>query len=429
MYQRTAMAILMTVFITLLSCQKKEERTLVINQIEAPSQSASGGVIDGGGSGYEYPTEQDIQETLQKALEQISTTEEGMNFSVHLVDQLAIEYNGYEDKLENLTFLQKVLVELVGLPTRIQMRRRKLCERKAERDCDSLYPLKRQGLGTIVNSDNVELKHKCHDLYHRERVGAVSSFSRDARICLSLEQLKKVPTISLHRSILALLFHEASHMLNYKTEKEAEIIENYINSEYEYIKSLMDGLADSVSLERTRNNLALRRIKDHVEVPLKAYKNASNNPGAFQFWEYENIRYDLKYFDISIVEKSLIDAHKKLNDPDTFFRFSLYYDYKNEYLFTQLREKASQKIIDLLEKKSFSQAERKFLTDNKEIHYETEEEVQILDKYYHHAQEIEETFSFYIELISNSISPATTTENEDFIYWLNESPEVLDEIY
>lgn len=98
--------------------------------------------------------------------------------------------------------------------------------------------LKFENAGEYLVEDKIKLKEKgaCTADDKIDADASVSRFDLDAEICLSLENLKKIPKESLRKHVTALLAHELTHMFGFN-EISAKMIQEAVAIEYEEVIS------------------------------------------------------------------------------------------------------------------------------------------------------------------------------------------------
>lgn len=430
----TALTVLL---ILLFSCNEKESYT----QINPPKENiatsnSSGGVIDGGGSGYEYPTLTDIEDELDFALKIISTTEEERNFSIILNDFVAkYDYDRDYDQIYPEDELSEYLLQLVGPSTNTIKTKLKYCARENDLDeCIEKYPFKRKGLGRLVHKGNVKLQDKCFDLLGNERIGSVDSFSTKANICLSKAKLLAVPKTELRRNILALLFHEATHMIGLRSEYDAEKVE----------KSVLEvtdlALAYIQDLEKIRKN---RKIKVHEKLWSRMFSVMLIHD-AKEYAMGNTIDYYTEYphknFNFYTINQYLIQFFNTFISKEYKEEVNTAYSYEIQKEFLELRTLINKEFNTLyfinnkdqvLGLKSstannisvFTEDEKNIINSQEAISYDSDIHKSIIDKYNLFAYKIVMATSKFKENLEIELENTELSNDTDFILELREKYE------
>jgi len=254
------------------SCQN-EEKTIIRN-IET-SQASGGGVIDGGGGGFDLATEKDIRLELRLAIENLTSDNESENFAdilreeVFLSRKLKVDFHSFqradtgfgEDEYGEVGYveypshqnsetdntyrvgdtifdesdyqgasreMEQILQKIVGNPKSFIISNYRHClfheggnnspmngsssELEYNEDCEKRYSLEVDGLKKWISRDTFEISEKCDDLYGNDKLATVTSFSRDAKICISIEEFSNIQKSDLKKNMYAIIFHEVAHM-------------------------------------------------------------------------------------------------------------------------------------------------------------------------------------------------------------------------
>jgi len=436
--QKSLLLLFMASLISVLSsCQNTEKEVVIVNQnpVLDHKNSSGGGVIDGGGSGYEYPSEKEIKAELEYAISMLGAKGDKKNFSIVLNDLYAqYDYNLYDDELTPENEVSEILYQLVGETTSIRTRKRRNCEMELNaNNCAEFFPIYSKGVGNLIHKENVVLKDKCFDFYGEQRVGSVSSFSTNAIVCVSLSELKQIPTINLRKNIFSLLMHEATHMIGLRSEVDAEIIENFVSKNFDSVIAKIENTKEDIIASRKE---ILNKL---VDIQIKLYKISNEaetaREGERPFGSIGPITQNFKPVEVN---NTLKDLYRSIREDQLRFEIQEFYDFKNEYTFNQavtnisrqlhrvfnrdnndnLTEMYGTKMFVIIPGQVFSYEEVQHITESFSIDYQTEIGSSIIDKYDAYAKEINELINALHSILASSNAPLEYTDTADNLKWI-----------
>jgi hypothetical protein len=128
----------------------------------------------------------------------------------------------------------------------------------------------------------------CIDRYGNKKTGAVSDFDLESEICISANQLRKVPPESLKKQIYALLVHEIGHALGFYEEDSLDLQQAFLEN--------YDGIMTQVEGDKTVQSLFVRKfigISNILKIFLNDYpknkileKIKNKDKGFYSFFNY-----------------------------------------------------------------------------------------------------------------------------------------------